>query len=449
MNNQRTLRLALAALACGALASCSTIGGIFGGNRKGDVDDDKSGRIDLVLGDPAIEADPAFASVSVVLPEARRLESWPQSGSRPSKVVGHVDAARDLKIAWRASAGSGTSTEGALTAAPIASADAVFILDAEQRIHALDLDTGARLWRRELKSGARRDKRGLGGGLAFEEGVLIVASGFGTVSALSAETGDIIWERRLGSPMTGSPTIKDGLVFVSSQNNEVFAMDFTTGNTEWSDQAIAEPARVLSSPSPAAIEDIVVAPYSSGEVIAYLAANGRRLWSDALTRSGRFTPISAINDVASRPILASGLVFAASQSGLLAAIDGRSGARVWAQPIASVQAPALAGEFLFISGIEGDIVCLAAGSGGVIWSTKLPRFENERKRKGRITYAGPVIASGRVIVISSDGELIALSPQTGEELERVRLRQDVFIEPIVAQDKLIVLTDNARLIAIE
>ena len=90
----------------------------------------------------------------------------------------------------------------------------------------------------------------------------------------------------ISTPMTGSPTIKGGKVFATSNNNEIFALDLATGNVLWSDQAIAETARVLGSPSPAAVEDLVVAPFSSGEVIAYLASNGRRLWTDALSRAG-------------------------------------------------------------------------------------------------------------------------------------------------------------------
>jgi len=86
------------------------------------------------------------------------------------------------------------------------------------------------------------------------------------------------------------------------------------------------------------------------------------------------------------------LVFAASQSGVLAAIDGRTGDRVWQQPIGTTQAPALAGE--------------------------------------------------------SKGELIAFDPQTGDEIDRLKLGDPVYIEPIAVQDKLIVLTDDARLIAI-
>ncbi|MEL7452995.1 MAG: PQQ-binding-like beta-propeller repeat protein, partial [Pseudomonadota bacterium] len=391
--------------------------------------EDKAGRIALALGDEPLEADPNMVNVAVILPEAQRLIDWPQAGSRASKVVGHVRAANDFEIEWRVNGATGSSNKSALTSPPVANDTTIFLLDADQKVKAFSVEDGDRLWSVSLESGARRDQRSVGGGVAVSGQTLIVSSGFGFITALEGDTGEEIWRRDLGAPVTGAPTIKDGRAFVVTQNNEIFAISLEDGSVDWSDQAIAESARVLAAPSPAAVEDLVVAPFSSGEVIAYLSSNGRRLWTDALTRSGRFTPISAINDIAARPVLNAGLVFAASQSGVLAAIDGRSGQRVWSQPIGSVQAPNIVGEYLFVSGVEGQIACLAVNNGAVIWATQLVRYKNENKRRGRISYAGPIVASNRVIVASSDGELIALSPQTGEETARIKLGDTVFLEP--------------------
>lgn len=439
---------ALAALA-GALllGACSSLPG-FGNDRAAEEAADKAGRVAMVLGDEKLEADPELASQSITLPVAETPSSWPEAGMRASKAVGHVIAADELVVDWRRNAGEGSSRKSALTSSPVASETAIFVLDAGQTVRAFDVASGREFWRHELSSGNERDRVGVGGALAVSGGRVIAASGYGRVFALDAATGDQVWMRDMEAPMTGSPTVKDGRIYVTSNNNEVFALDFDTGRTLWSDQAIAEPARVLGSPSAAAVEDLVVVPYSSGEIIAYLANNGRRLWNDALSRPGRFTPISSINDIAARPVLSSGLVIAANQSGVTAAIDGRSGNRVWAQPIGSTQAPALAGEYLFVMGTEGLLAAMNAGTGRVYWTTQLARFRNEEKQKGRISYAGPIIASGRVIVISSQGEVIAIDPQTGERKASLDLRDDVYLEPIAVGGRLFVLTDEAQLIAI-
>ena len=450
MIRAKTSHLALIA-ATFVMAACSAMPSLpsFGGDkREAERAEDKAGRIAMVLEDEVLEADPSLASEPISLQPPVAVEAWSQTGMGSSKVVGHIQAADAFEIAWRADAGKGTDKKSALAAPPVTDASTVYVIDAAQTVRAFDLNTGAKAWVKELSSGQRRDKTGNGAGIALENGTLVVASGFGFITALDAANGAELWRTDMTTPMTGSPTIKDGAVYVTSNNNEIFAIELSSGSILWSDQAIAETARVLGSPSPAAVEDLVVAPFSSGEVIAYLASNGRRLWTDALSRAGRFTPISAINDVSSRPVLSGGVVFAASQSGLLTGIDGRSGNRIWVLPVGSVQAPAVVGDYLFVASTDAKVVAVQARTGQVFWVSQLAEYEKAEKRKNKITYSGPIIASNRVIVASSAGELIALDPQTGAETGRLNLKSPVFIEPIAAGGKLLVLTDEGKLIAI-
>ena len=449
MRLSRPLKLTATATAFIALTACSSIP-FFGNSGNDDKEQlDKAGRVTMVLAEEAVEAKPELATESIELLPPTDMASWPEAGGTPAKAPGHVNAAPDLKIAWRNSVGKGSSNKSAVTTPPVASESAIYTLDADQTIYSTEISSGRTLWKKELKGLTKRDKTALGGGLAVTDDTLIVASGFGYVTRVSAEDGTELWKRELGVPMTGAPTVKDGTIFVASNNNEVFALDLETGETDWSDQAIAESARVLGSPSPAAIEDFVIAPYSSGEIIAYLANNGRRLWTDAISQAGRFTPISEINDIGSRPVLAGGLVFASSQSGITVAIDGRSGNRVWARPIGSTQAPALSGKFLFVIGTNATLAALDAGSGDAYWVTELPQYKNEKKKKKRISYSGPLLASGRILIVSSYGELLAFDPQTGEQTASLDIKDTTYIEPIAVQGKVFLLTDEAKLVAIQ
>ena len=442
------------------LASCSTLNSVnpFKGNpAKAEADAaEKAGRISMVSADARLQADPELISTAVILPDPSPVRSWSQAGSSPMKVPGHVRGGEALDVAWSWNGAAGSKLNRALTVAPIAADGKIFIFDAEQTVFAVDAETGKTVWKKKLSSGSKKDQRAFGGGLAASGDTLIIASGYGFIMAVDLDTGSEIWKEDTVTPMTGSPTIVDGRIFVTSNNNEFFAMSLETGDVEWTDQAIAESARVLSSPSAAAVSEFVVVPYSSGEVIAYLPSNGRRLWSDSLTRAGRFTPISAINDIASRPVLSSGMVYASSQSGVLAAIDGRSGTRVWSLPFGTTQAPAIVNEYLFAVGVDAQLICVEAVSGRVVWATELDQYQKPKKKKGRISYSGPIIASNRVITLSSDGRLSAYSPQTGELLEEKQLvktgrfgaNAGFFLEPIVFEGRIIALADNGKLFSI-
>ncbi|MEZ5985918.1 MAG: PQQ-binding-like beta-propeller repeat protein [Hyphomonas sp.] len=449
MTPMRKFLLAGAALGFLGLTACAGLPK-FGNNKAKEMAEaEKAGRITMVLSDDELAASPDLATETITLPPAKPLETWTQAGANAEKVIGHISAAETLSIAWRTNVGKGSGKKSALSTPPVANTTTVFTLDAEQQIVATDLASGRTLWREKLKGLSKRDKAALGGGLAVEGDTLIVSSGFGYVAALDANTGAEKWKNPMSSPMTGAPTIKEGRIYVESNNNEIFALSMETGEIEWTDQAISETARVLGSPSPAAVEDFVIAPFSSGEVIAYLASNGRRLWTDAISSAGRFTPISEINDIGSRPVLAGGIVFASSQSGITIAIDGRSGQRIWSKPIGSTQAPAVTGEQMFVIGTDGKLACLKTTTGEAYWVTQLQQFEKEEKKKKRISYSGPIVASDRVLVVSSTGHLLAFSPQTGEEAGSLKLGDRVYLEPIAVQDKLLVLTDDAKLIAIK
>ena len=438
-------RTAFAAL-CGAsllvAAGCN-------GQAKREADAaERAQRIPLIAAESQIAADPDRVDVAIFLPDPDLEEDWPQSGARADKAAGHRLAPLDFTVAWKTKAGEGSSKKSTLSAAPVSDGTSVFVIDARQTVSAFNLDDGKLKWRVKLEPPRKTDRIAFGGGLAVAGDTLVVASGYGYVAKLNLADGAQLWKRELSAPVTGSPTVDDEKIFVTTSNNEIYVMQLADGEVLWSDQAIAESARVLSSPSPALGDDLLVTPFSSGELIAYLPANGRRLWSTALTRGGRFTPISAINDIAGSPVLSEGYVFAASQSGVIAGIDQMSGAVKWRQSFGSIRTPAVSGQFVFAVSTDSQVACFDKNDGGVLWVTQLSNFENEKKRKDRIVWGGPVIVSGKLVLASSKGELAVLSPQTGEVMQTVKVKEKVFIEPIVAGGKLILLSDDAKLIAV-
>ena len=75
--------------------------------------------------------------------------------------------------------------------------------------------------------------------------------------------------------------------------------------------------------------------------------------------------------------------------------------------------------------------------------------DSEKKKKKRISYSGPLLASGRILIVSSYGELLAFDPQTGEQTASLDIKDTTYIEPIAVQGKVFLLTDEAKLVAIQ
>jgi chromosomal replication initiation ATPase DnaA len=60
-----------------------------------------------------------------------------------------------------------------------------------------------------------------------------------------------------------------------------------------------------------------------------------------------------------------------------------------------------------------------------------------------------VLASDRLIVVSSDGFAQAVSPYTGRLIARMEIPDATYIAPVVANETLYILTNEADLVALK
>jgi outer membrane protein assembly factor BamB len=360
----------------------------------------------------------------------------------------HLAGAGALTVAERFSLGSGSSERVRIAAPPVIAGGKIYFLDSEHRVRAFDAATGREQWARRLRPEESRDRVALGGGVAIGDGRLYVTTGFGFTVALNTETGEQIWRTQVGAPFHAAPTFAGGRVYAVTNDSEMIAFDAASGEVQWTHQAIAEPARILAASSPAVAGDTVIGPFASGEVVALLAANGRRLWVRPLTRAGRLTSLSAINDVAGRPVFADGVVYAVSHSGVLAAIDMRTGMPKWERTFASAQTPWIAGDVLYAVTVDGELAAFDRETGNAYWVRQLRRYRDEDDKQGRIAWTGPIMVGGRLILASSIGEVAAVNPATGEVIETRRIGDPVFIPPVAANGSIYLVTDDAKLIVL-
>ncbi len=92
-------------------------------------------------------------------------------------------------------------------------------------------------------------------------------------------------------------------------------------------------------------------------------------------------------------------------------------------------------------------MCLTRNEGKVRWVRVLPSYQDEKKKKGPISWTGPVLGGDRLIVLASDGGALSVSPYTGEPLGREEISAGGYFAPVIADNSLYVLTDDARLSA--
>ena len=142
-----------------------------------------------------------------------------------------------------------------------------------------------------------------------------------------------------------------------------------------------------------------------------------------------------------------GIVLAISNSGLMVAVDLRSGRRIWEREIASVESPWVAGDFVFVLSSNAELAAVGRRDGRIHWVTALSLWEDPEDREGRINWTAPILAGNRLIVAGSTGEALAVSPYTGQILGAEEMPDKVSIPPIVANDTIYFLSDDGDLVA--
>ena len=155
-------------------------------------------------------------------------------------------------------------------------------------------------------------------------------------------------------------------------------------------RAFPESAGILASTSAAVSGETVIAPYTSGEVFALRVQNGQVGWSDVLSRSGHVTALSELDDIAGRPVIDRGVVYAISQSGLMAAFSINTGERLWSRDIGGIQTPWAAGDYVYVLDNNARLICLTRKEGKVRWIHQLPQYEDpdNKERSHHLGRAG-------------------------------------------------------------
>jgi outer membrane protein assembly factor BamB len=402
-------------------------------------------RISVLGLDTQLKPDPTIAQLEIALPRPAVNPDWPQAGGYPNHAMQHIALGDKLATIWRTNVGEGSSRYRRILAPPVTSGDRIFTMDAKFVVNALDRKTGKSLWRVDVTPADAG--LAIGGGIAVADDRLYVATGYAQVLALDVATGQEIWRQTTLAPVRGPPTVSDGRVFVVTVDNELNALAASDGRKLWTHTGTAETAGLAGGASPAVEGDVVVVPYSSGEVYALRVENGRQLWSESLTTARPNDALAGLADIRGRPVIDRGRVLAVSHSGRMAAIDLRSGTRIWEQDLGGTEMPWVAGDFIFLITNEQNLICLTRRDGRIRWVRDLPRYENMEKKKDPMTWSGPVLGGGRLIVVASNGEAMSYSPYTGAPLGRLDLDESTFLTPIIADQTLYLLTDDADLIA--
>ena len=402
-------------------------------------------RVPVLLHHSTLEPDPSLASQEVVLPRPVKNPEWPMSGGYANHAMHHLWIPDSLQRAWSTRIGTATDSEQPRLPPPVVYGGRIFAMDAEHRVSAYDVADGKRVWRTSLVPEDEEDL--IVGGIAAESGRVFATAGFAEVISLDAGTGAEVWRTNVDAPIHAPPTVRDGRVFAVTLNNTLYALDAGTGEEQWTYKGIAEVAAIIGGGAPAVDGTTVVAPFSSGDLVALTTESGRVLWEDSLASRRRTDELARISQIHASPVIDRGRVYAVSNGGVMVCVDLRIGRRVWDASVGGLNRPWVAGDYVYVLTDDNEVATLNRNTGRVHWISRLPVWKDPEDHEGRILWSGPVLVGDRLVLTGSDGNVLAVSPYTGRLLGEIDISEDVSVPPVVADGTLYFLTDRGSLVA--
>ena len=224
------------------------------------------------------------------------------------------------------------------------------------------------------------------------------------------------------------------MVYLVSNDESAWSVDAETGRVNWTLDNFSDVNNLISNSAPALSEKFAIFGYGSGEVQAVFRKSGLAIWSTSISggRSGR--AVSIVDDIVTSPVVDGSTVFVANASGRITALNLDNGERIWGKPLGTLGNIWPAGDSLFLVNDLSQLVRMDKYSGDIVWSVQLPSFLkiNPRKSKEVVAHFGPIVASGRVILASSDKKIRVFNPIDGSLIDDVRVPSGATSNPVIA-----------------
>jgi outer membrane protein assembly factor BamB len=267
------------------------------------------------------------------------------------------------------------------------------------------------------------------------DGKIYLGTDDGSLVCLDAGTGKELWRYATRGAIWHPPVGWGELILFANDADHVYALERATGKWRWQyERETPEEYTVRGHGGVAVAGDRVYAGFADGNLVALAAASGDPVWVRSLAASE-----TQFVDVDTTPVVDGEIIYVASASGGVWAIDAKDGSERWRAPITGASGIAMDGGRLYVTAADEGIHALDL-AGHVIWRQGLrgagdpsePIISGEylffgaasaglfvvEKRSGKLVQqfnpgfgvsAAPTLGGGRLFVLSNGGVLYAMS----------------------------------------
>jgi outer membrane protein assembly factor BamB len=202
------------------------------------------------------------------------------------------------------------------------------------------------------------------------------------------------------------PSIVDGVVYAASHKGEVNAFSADKGKRIWRVKT-----KLPLSAGPSVADGLVVIGASDGQLIALDAATGQEKWRHQMS-----------GEVLAKPLIAQGVVVVRTVNGRLQALNAVDASPKWAaeEPVPKLTlrgtaAPVLAGTSVVTGFDNGKLVAVDLATGDAVWNVTIDTASGRTELDRLADLDATAAASGRdVFAVGFQGRLTMLEIESGQ-----------------------------------
>ncbi len=305
-------------------------------------------------------------------------------------------------------------------------------------VHAIDLQSGKKIWTYEPAKEKKKPKLRLSGGPGVGEGLVVIGTLDGQVIALDANDGSEKWRARVPGEVISAPAIGQGMVYVRSNDGRITAFDVGNGTQRWFNPRELPALTVRGNAPIVPGPGVLFIGNDDGSISALAANDGRTLWDQVVGNPEGRTELDRMADVDGAPVLEGNTLYASSFKNQTMAIEGPTGRPLWARDHGGAGGVVLSSSYAIVTDNQGGVFGLDKQSGTASWSqTGLARRQ----------LTGPALQGDYVVVGDFDGYVHWLQQSDGAMAARAKTGGTVKAQPIVADGVVLVQNVEGKLTA--
>ena len=384
-----------------------------------DKDYDKSKAISVFASIDPIKLDPSLEKVKIILPSQQKNNLWNGSNNEQNQRVENfakdfLSKKKTAQIIFKKSSSTWSDLhfgyDDRLVYSPIIKEDKIYSLDSSGFLTARNLVTKKKIWQSRVFA-HRILKNYQNPKISNSDGKIFAVAGVNVVVAVDEINGKVLWSKNISSIPVSTPVSDGKMVFITTNDNKLYALNASNGEMEWVVSAILRNTAILGAADPIFYKDSIIASFSSGEIYAINKKKGEILWMQDSNLSKANSSDFYLNDIDATPLVKNDVVYSIGNGGLMMAIDAKKGAYIWKKEIAGITDFWLAGDFLYVINNDNKLLAIYKKTGGIKWISELPNLRKTKKPESKIIYSGVIMAGDKLIISNVEGSNIVEQTQ--------------------------------------